>query len=686
MAVKKFLLSIGQSNAGQVGGPVSDWLGVHPELNFNNTSSNVLGSYSDTFTILGGFPGYSTVNIKGLATNSIRYLTGYNPSATGYPSYPGAFRSSAATSSTTLATDQYWLTGGSPFNVVRKTTGETRTATVSATQSLTLSSAFSSGVLIDEQFSFSILAVASGSTSSVNLNASWVRAPFQNIYASTYYGSLTGLELACTAGANAGASRIISSVTSSGQTVNVSTAFATAIASGDAFTIRPQNAVPFHKFAMFLPWTPYEAAADSTTYPLKINPMPPGFNWPNAGMDSYPFNSFSTTPRLQPNAVAYHTGLAWRLSQFYGEQIYVASLGMGGTALQPTVVGLNTSMLDVGWLDPNQQRDWHVGGTNNLYARLMDVLDSANLAASLEGNTLECVGVVMVQGENDTHLIAALDYETSLRSFKNAIRSAIKSRSMFAGAESTIPWVHPKISLLGNADVVRDAVQKLADQDRYFRTCETSDIVRDVNAAIHYSAIGMVQLEARCLEQLQLIAASGAVSESALVVETGSGLATANSYSTLAQATTYFDARSKPSAWVAATWQQKEQSLRIATAYLDSVYGSQWIGMRLSGAQALDWPRSDAYDMAGEIIELAVPQRLKSACAEIAARYLADPAQLLPDTEAGQDGVASETVSVGPISISSSYEGSKKSAPIFHTVYRLLISAGLIEGSSWAKR
>ena len=308
MAVKKFLLSIGQSNAAQVGTPVSDWLGVHPELNFNNTSSNVVGPYSDTFTILGGFPGYSTVNIKGLATNSIRYLTGYNPSATGYPSYPGAFRSSAATSSTTLATDQYWLTGGSAFNVVRKTTGETRTATVSATQSLTLSSAFSSGVLIDEQVSFSILAVASGSTSSVNLNASWIRGLFLGVYASTYYGSLTGLELACTAGANVGQSRIISSVTNSGQTVNVSNAFTNAIVSGDAFTIRPQNAIPFHKFAMFLPWTPYEAAADSTTYPLKINPMPPGFNWPNAGMDSYPFNSFSTFNRISPNAVAYHTG------------------------------------------------------------------------------------------------------------------------------------------------------------------------------------------------------------------------------------------------------------------------------------------------------------------------------------------------------------------------------------------
>jgi hypothetical protein len=481
-------------------------------------------------------------------------------------------------------------------------------------------------------------------------------------------------------------SRIISSVTNSGQTVNVSNAFTNAIVSGDAFTIRPQNAIPFHKFAMFLPWTPYEAAADSTTYPLKVNPMPPGFNWPNAGMDSYPFNAFSTTNRISPNAVAYHTGLAWRLSQFYGEQIYVASLGIGATALQPTVVGISNIFDVVGWQDPNQMRDWHVGGTNNLYARLMDVLDSANLAASLEGNTLECVGVVMVQGEGDTVLIAALDYETSLRSFKNSVRSAIKSRSMFAGAEATIPWVHPKISLLGNADVVRDAVQKLADQDPYFRTCETSDIARDVNAAIHYSAIGMIQLEARCLDQLKLIASSGAVSESALVVETGSGLATANSYATLAESTAYFDARSKPSAWVAATWQQKEQSLRIATAYLDSVYGSQWVGIRQSSAQALDWPRSDAYDMAGEIIDLTVPQRLKSACAEIAARYLADPAQLMPDTEAGQDGVASETVAVGPISISSSYEGSKKTAPIFHTVYRLLISAGLIESSSWAKR
>ena len=89
MAVKKFILSFGQSNSG----PSPDlygWLTKHPELNLRLVSSSpTIGSYSDRFTMPGSFSGYSSLDLFGRAVQSIRYLTFYHPLATGYETYPG---------------------------------------------------------------------------------------------------------------------------------------------------------------------------------------------------------------------------------------------------------------------------------------------------------------------------------------------------------------------------------------------------------------------------------------------------------------------------------------------------------------------------------------------------------------------------------------------------------------------
>ena len=96
MAVKKFILSFGQSN----GGPSPDlfnWLLKHPELNLRTIAVNLptasgVGSYSDSFTMPGSFTGYTTLDLYGKAVQSIRYLTFYHPWATGYDTYPGIGR------------------------------------------------------------------------------------------------------------------------------------------------------------------------------------------------------------------------------------------------------------------------------------------------------------------------------------------------------------------------------------------------------------------------------------------------------------------------------------------------------------------------------------------------------------------------------------------------------------------
>ena len=61
-----------------------------------------------------------------------------------------------------------------------------------------------------------------------------------------------------------------------------------------------------------------------------------------------------------------------------------------------------------------------------------------------------------------------------------------------------------------------------------------------------------------------------------VVVETGAVTAGANSYASVAEATTYLTARAREAAWTAYTTPQKEGYLIEATAYLDAHV--QWRG------------------------------------------------------------------------------------------------------------
>jgi hypothetical protein len=90
VAVRKFFLNIGQSNAGPSADAAS-WWALHPNLDIRSSDPNIFatnfprGSYSDTYTFPAGvFPQHGTVNLKGTAIQSLRYLTFYDPMATGY--------------------------------------------------------------------------------------------------------------------------------------------------------------------------------------------------------------------------------------------------------------------------------------------------------------------------------------------------------------------------------------------------------------------------------------------------------------------------------------------------------------------------------------------------------------------------------------------------------------------------
>ena len=117
----------------------------------------------------------------------------------------------------------------------------------------------------------------------------------------------------------------------------------------------------------------------------------------------------------------------------------------------------------------------------------------------------------------------------------------------------------------------------------------------------------------------------------ALEVETGSGSATAESYISLADANARHTALGN-SSWTGSD-SAKESALRRATQYMEQSYRSRWRGQRMTGTQALSWPRwgveVDGFYLDSDI----VPAEIANACADLALKALSD--DLAPDLERG---------------------------------------------------
>lgn len=120
------------------------------------------------------------------------------------------------------------------------------------------------------------------------------------------------------------------------------------------------------------------------------------------------------------------------------------------------------------------------------------------------------------------------------------------------------------------------------------------------------------------------------------------GAADANSYASLAEANAYHTARGNNS-WAGADG-VKEVALIRATQWLDGRYGDRWPGLRrYLRAQALDWPRADAYDREGTYIDQeTIPPEIRNAVCEAALRELTAPGSLSPDVTPGTAKVLTE--------------------------------------------
>jgi hypothetical protein len=164
----------------------------------------------------------------------------------------------------------------------------------------------------------------------------------------------------------------------------------------------------------------------------------------------------------------------------------------------------------------------------------------------------------------------------------------------------------------------------------------------------------------------------------ALVVETGTGSASAESYISVADASTYHTNRGN-AAWAAlASDTVREQCLRKATDYMEQAYRLRWLGYRHSETQALSWPRNEVERTdAGYLNYFSyypddeVPTEVKNACAELALK--AASGELLPDLT---QGVVREKVDVLEVE----YDKYSPQSPRYTAIDRLL--AQFLSGSS----
>lgn len=171
------------------------------------------------------------------------------------------------------------------------------------------------------------------------------------------------------------------------------------------------------------------------------------------------------------------------------------------------------------------------------------------------------------------------------------------------------------------------------------------------------------------------------------VVEDGTGLATANSYLSVAGATAYFEAYSDPSEWNLASTSDRETALRMATQWIDNRFRGRWKGTRGTATQRLAWPRAGVVDEDGYGVEDdEVPQRLEEATAEMALRFVATAS--VTDIEADVDQstqVVRERKRVDVLETETQYlPGGKRTGTSYPKVGMLL--AGLLRSGNYATR
>lgn len=157
----------------------------------------------------------------------------------------------------------------------------------------------------------------------------------------------------------------------------------------------------------------------------------------------------------------------------------------------------------------------------------------------------------------------------------------------------------------------------------------------------------------------------------ALIVENGTGMATAESFLSASDIGIYLAKFGDSAAWDVASTAAQEQAAREATRWLEAKFTVRWIGERLTPTQALSWPRGNARDSDGHAVGYdSVPTRVKNATAVLAGKALTD--DLLPDIAAGSGPLKSKAVHAGPVGKSVVFATQALPSKLYSLAYALL--------------
>ena len=143
-----------------------------------------------------------------------------------------------------------------------------------------------------------------------------------------------------------------------------------------------------------------------------------------------------------------------------------------------------------------------------------------------------------------------------------------------------------------------------------------------------------------------------------IIPEDGTGLETANSYLSLAEANTYFEAHLYGTAWAGADDPTKDKALAQSTRLLDA--STNWEGDKKTRAQLLQWPRLnvelDGFDLESDI----VPVEIKNATAELAGLFISNDLT----AEVDQNALAGISLGKGALELNFDAGNKKRKIPI----------------------
>jgi hypothetical protein len=143
-----------------------------------------------------------------------------------------------------------------------------------------------------------------------------------------------------------------------------------------------------------------------------------------------------------------------------------------------------------------------------------------------------------------------------------------------------------------------------------------------------------------------------------LIVETGIGIADANSYVSLEEANSYHALYNNLD-W-AATDSELEQALILATRSVDLLYGPKFISYkRVDSISPLLFPRYSFYDNNFQLIsQTTIPKCLKNATCQLALMQLLGE-DILP-IESADSNIKMGRIKIGDIEIENEYQSNKK--------------------------